>query len=88
MFIRIHPQVVVFLKRVVIAGLLSASLNLLVDQCPTVQNCAETLLHDRLEYSNLHVTNNYLQATSKTKRLAQDKLVDAILPTVFCRRQT
>jgi integrase len=27
------------------------------------------------------VTNKYLQATSKTKRLAQDKLVDAILPT-------
>jgi hypothetical protein len=26
------------------------------------------------------VTNQYLQATSKTKRLAQDKLVDAILP--------
>jgi hypothetical protein len=47
---RIHPQVVVLLKRVVIAGLLSASLNLLVDQRPTVRNCAETLLHDRLEY--------------------------------------
>ena len=30
---------------------------------------------------NLNVTNKYLQATSKTKRLAQDKLVDAILPT-------
>jgi molybdenum-dependent DNA-binding transcriptional regulator ModE len=30
---------------------------------------------------NLHVTNKYLQATSKSKRLAQDKLVDAILPT-------
>src|ERR1700732_3072652 len=34
-----------------------------------------------LRHSNLHVTNKYLQATSKTKRLAQDKLVDAILPT-------
>jgi hypothetical protein len=34
-----------------------------------------------LLHSNLHVTNKYLQATSKTKRLAQDKLVDAILPT-------
>ena len=32
-------------------------------------------------HSNLHVTNKYLQATSKAKRLAQDKLVDAILPT-------
>jgi integrase len=34
-----------------------------------------------LRHSNLHITNKYLQATSKTKRLAQDKLVDAILPT-------
>jgi hypothetical protein len=34
-----------------------------------------------LRHSNLHVTNKYLQGTSKTKRFAQDKLVDAILPT-------
>ncbi len=38
-------------------------------------------IRDYLRHSNLHVTNKYLQATSKTKRLAQDKLVDAILPT-------
>ena len=38
-------------------------------------------IRDYLRRSNLHVTNKYLQATSKTKRLAQDKLVDAILPT-------
>jgi hypothetical protein len=38
-------------------------------------------IRDYLRYSNLHVTNKYLQATSKTKRLAHDKLVDAILPT-------
>ena len=38
-------------------------------------------IRDDLRLSNLHVTNKYLQATSKTKRLAQDKLVDAILPT-------
>jgi hypothetical protein len=38
-------------------------------------------LRDYLRRSNLHVTKKYLQATSKTKRLAQDKLVDAILPT-------
>jgi hypothetical protein len=31
-------------------------------------------------FGNLHVTNKYLQATSKTKRLAHDKLVDAFLP--------
>jgi integrase len=37
-------------------------------------------IRDYLRHSNLHVTNKYLQATSKTKRLAQDKLVDAILP--------
>jgi len=33
-----------------------------------------------LRQSNLHVTNEYLQATSRTKRLARDKLVDVILP--------
>jgi len=38
-------------------------------------------IRDYLRHSNLHVTNKYLQATSKTKRLAQDRLVDAILPT-------
>ena len=38
-------------------------------------------IRDYLRHSNLHVTNKYLQATSKTKRLAQDKLVDAILPS-------
>ena len=38
-------------------------------------------IRDYLRHSNLHVTNKYLQATSKTKRLAQDKLVDAISPT-------
>jgi integrase len=37
-------------------------------------------IRDYLRHSNLHVTNKYLQATSKTKRLAQGKLVDAILP--------
>jgi len=30
--------------------------------------------------SNLHVTNKYLQATPESKRLAQGKLVDALLP--------
>lgn len=38
-------------------------------------------IRDYLRYSNPSVTNKYLQATSKTKRLAQEKLVDAILPT-------
>jgi integrase len=38
-------------------------------------------IRDYLRHSNLNVTNQYLQATSKTKRLAQSKLVDAILPT-------
>ena len=38
-------------------------------------------IRDYLRHSNLHVTNKYLQATSKSKRLAQEKLVDAILPT-------
>jgi hypothetical protein len=37
-------------------------------------------IRDYLRHSNLHVTNKYLQTASNTKRLAQDKLVDAILP--------
>ena len=37
-------------------------------------------IRDYLRHSNLHVTNKYLQATSQSKRLAQGKLVDAILP--------
>ena len=37
-------------------------------------------IRDYLRHSNLNVTNQYLQATSNTKRLAQQKLVDAILP--------
>lgn len=45
-------------------------------------------IRDYLRHSNLHVTNKYLQATSKTKRLAQDKLVDAILPVDFLRKTT
>lgn len=38
-------------------------------------------IRDYLRHSNLSVTNKYLQATSETKRSAQDKLVGAILPT-------
>ena len=38
-------------------------------------------IRDYLRHSNLHVTNKYLRATSTAKRLAQDRLVDAILPT-------
>lgn len=37
-------------------------------------------IRDYLRHSNLHVTNKYLQATAESKRLAQAKLVDAILP--------
>src|SRR6266852_6048538 len=37
-------------------------------------------IRDYLRYSNLYVTNKYLQATPERKRLAQGKLVDAILP--------
>ena len=37
-------------------------------------------IRDYLRHSNLHVTNKYLQATPQSKRLAQGKLVDAILP--------
>jgi integrase len=38
-------------------------------------------IRDYLRHSNLTVTNKYLQATSESKRTAQDKLVGAILPT-------
>lgn len=40
-------------------------------------------IRDYLRHGNLQVTNKYLQATSKTKRQAQDRLVDAILPAGF-----
>jgi integrase len=38
-------------------------------------------IRDYLRHSNLHVTNKYLQAIPESKRLAQGKLVDAILPS-------
>jgi integrase len=37
-------------------------------------------IRDYLRHSHLDVTNQYLQATSSSKRLAQEKLVHAILP--------
>lgn len=37
-------------------------------------------IRDYLRHSNLHVTNKYLQATSKMKPSAQEKLVEAIMP--------
>jgi integrase len=38
-------------------------------------------IRDYLRHANLTVTNKYLQATAKSKRHAQDKLVEAILPS-------
>ena len=38
------------------------------------------MIRDYLRHSDLQVTNKYLQGTTKSKRLAQRKLVDAILP--------
>jgi integrase len=40
----------------------------------------QLMIRDYLRHANLHVTNKYLQATSNSKRVAQGKLVDAILP--------
>jgi len=37
-------------------------------------------IRDYLRDSNLSVTNKYLQAASGTRRRAQEKLVEAILP--------
>ena len=45
-------------------------------------------IRDYLRNSNLSVTNKYLQAASKTKGKAQDRLVDAILPTHLRVRKT
>jgi hypothetical protein len=42
-------------------------------------------IRDYLRHSNLSVTNKYLQAASGSKRKAQEKLVDAILPAQFGR---
>jgi hypothetical protein len=40
----------------------------------------QLIIRGYLRHSNLHVTNKYLQATPNSKRLAQNKLFDAILP--------
>ena len=45
------------------------------------RTCPPLTIRDYLRHSNLNVTNKYLQATADTKRMAQDKLVGAILPT-------
>jgi integrase len=42
-------------------------------------------IRDYLRHANLHVTNKYLQATPKSTRTAQDKLIDAILPSGMLR---
>src|SRR5713101_3629600 len=42
-------------------------------------------IRDYLRHANLHVTNKYLQATPKSKRVAQDKLIGAILPAGMLR---
>jgi hypothetical protein len=38
-------------------------------------------IRDYLRHANLAVTNKYLQARAKSKRHAQDKLVEAIPPS-------
>lgn len=37
-------------------------------------------IRDYLRHGTLNVTNKYLQATATSKRVAQDRLVEAILP--------
>jgi hypothetical protein len=44
-------------------------------------------IRDYLRHSNLSVTNKYLQAASNTKRKAQARLVEAILPGVSAIRR-
>jgi integrase len=45
-------------------------------------------IRDYLRHSNLSVTNKYLQAASKTKRDAQAKLIEAILPVYLLPGKT
>jgi integrase len=45
-------------------------------------------IRDYLRHSNLSVTNKYLQAASKTKRNAQARLIEAILPVHLLRGKT
>ena len=42
------------------------------------------MIRDYLRHSNLSVTNKYLQAASKTKSNAQARLIEAILPCIYC----
>lgn len=46
----------------------------------------QLMIRDYLRHANLTVTNKYLQATAKSKRHAQDKLVEAILPSGILSR--
>jgi hypothetical protein len=46
----------------------------------TASTCGIAIAADYLRRSDLHVTNKYLQATTRSKRLAQGKPGDAILP--------
>lgn len=45
-------------------------------------------IRDYLRHANLSVTNKYMQAASKTKRNAQARLVEAILPGHLLPRKT
>jgi hypothetical protein len=45
-------------------------------------------IRDYLRHSNLNMTNKPLQATCNSKRSAQGKLVDAILPTGVLSQST
>jgi hypothetical protein len=40
----------------------------------------QLMILDYSRHRDLHVSNKYLQATTRSKRFAQGKLVDAILP--------
>ena len=45
-------------------------------------------IRDYLRHSNLSVTNKYLQAASNTKRKAQARLIEAILPVQLLTGKT
>ena len=45
----------------------------------------QLMIRDYLRHSNLHVTNKYLQATTRSKRMARGKLVDAYWAGGTCK---
>jgi integrase len=72
-------------KKIGITGVSWHTLRHTVGTMPAEMGEHQLMIRDDLRHSDLHVTTKYLQATTRSKRLARGKLVDAILPGVCCR---